>query len=451
MSLQNSGVPSSPAAETSTVAKQRSAIFHPTVWADYFLKHASDSNSMGLLSLFEACHLSYHGDDILNDALAFTIIHLESIDKRKASPNLEKQVSHALRQPIQKGLPRLEARRYIQFYQQEPSHNEVLLSLAKLDFNSLQEQHRKELGNLTRWWKDIDIEREFPFTRDRLAELYVWMLGVHFEPEYEISRGIVTKMMVIISILDDIYDVYGTLEELEFLTEAIERWDVNAKEGLPKCMQVFCMILFDFYDEIGYELTRKGRSYRLFYAKEAMKIQARAYLTEAKWCHQNHIPTMEEYMPVALITIGNQMAFVALFLGMGDVVTKDVFDWLIFDDPKIVKASEVIGRLMNDIAGHKFEQERGHVASSVECFMKQYKVTEEEAKKELRKQVADAWKDMNEELRRSTTIPMVLLTRVINLAGAIHAVYEDETDHYVNAGTNFKDFVTCLLVNPLPM
>jgi len=104
----------------------------------------------GLLSLFEACHMRFHGDDVLNDALAFAMTHLESIDKGKASPNLKKQVRHALKQPIHKGIPRLEARRYISLYQEEPLHNEVLLSLTKLDFNLLQEQHQKELGNLTR-------------------------------------------------------------------------------------------------------------------------------------------------------------------------------------------------------------------------------------------------------------------------------------------------------------
>jgi len=104
----------------------------------------------GVLSLFEACHLRFHGDDILNDALAFTKAVLESIDKGKVSRNLEKEVSHALSQPIHKGLSRLEARHYIQLYQEEPLHNEVLLSLARLDFNLLQKQHQKELGNITR-------------------------------------------------------------------------------------------------------------------------------------------------------------------------------------------------------------------------------------------------------------------------------------------------------------
>ena len=40
------------------------------------------------------------------------------------------------------------------------------------------------------------------------------------------------------------------------------------------------------------------------------------------------------------------------FVGMGNVVTRDSFEWL-FSDPKMVKASEVVGRLMNDIVSHK--------------------------------------------------------------------------------------------------
>jgi len=104
----------------------------------------------GLLSLYEACHLRCHGDSILEEALLFAITHLESINESKVSTSLAKQVKHALRQPLHKGLPRLEARHYVPLYREEPSHDQVLLALAKLDFNLLQEQHQKELGNITR-------------------------------------------------------------------------------------------------------------------------------------------------------------------------------------------------------------------------------------------------------------------------------------------------------------
>lgn len=83
--------------------------------------------------------------------------------------------------------------------------------------------------------------------------------------------------------------------------------------------------------------------------------------------------------------------------------------------------------------------------------MKQYRATEEEAKKVLRKQVVDAWKDINEELRRPTVVPKLLLVRILNYSRTCHVIYNDEKDHYSHAGTRFKELVTSLLVDPLPM
>jgi hypothetical protein len=37
---------------------------------------------------------------------------------------------------------------------------------------------------------------------------------------------------------------------------------------------------------------------------------------------------------------------------MGDMVTKQAFDW-VFNHPKIIRASETIGRLMDDVKSHK--------------------------------------------------------------------------------------------------
>ena len=103
-----------------------------------------------MLSLYEACHLRIHREDILDEALAFTITHLESTYESQVSPILVKQVKHALKQPLHKGLPRLEARHYIGIYQEDPSHNKTLITLAKRDFNLLQKQHQKELAYITR-------------------------------------------------------------------------------------------------------------------------------------------------------------------------------------------------------------------------------------------------------------------------------------------------------------
>lgn len=83
-----------------------------------------------------------------------------------------------------------------------------------------------------------------------------------------------------------------------------------------------------------------------------MKSLSRAYFEEAKWLHQGYTPTVEEYLAVALPSTGLCLLVSASLVGLGDMVSKDVFEWL-FNDPKIVRASALICRLMDDIASHK--------------------------------------------------------------------------------------------------
>ena len=107
------------------------------------------SNIQGMLGLYEAAHLRVHGEDILEEALAFTTTHLKAMVESLGYP-LAEQAAHALKWPIRKGLERLEARWYISIYQDEAFHDKTLLELAKLDFNLVQSLHKEELSNLAR-------------------------------------------------------------------------------------------------------------------------------------------------------------------------------------------------------------------------------------------------------------------------------------------------------------
>ncbi|KAH9757636.1 alpha-humulene/(-)-(E)-beta-caryophyllene synthase [Citrus sinensis] len=358
----------------------------------------------GMLSLYEAAHLGVHGEDILDEAIAFTTAHLQS--------SMAPQVIHALRQPLYKGLPRIEAR----------------------------------------WWKDLDFARKLPFARDRVVECYFWIVGVYFEPQYSLARKLLTKVISMTSIIDDIYDVYGIPEELDLFTAAIDRWDVSCIDQLPEYMQTFYVALLDLYKEIEEELATKGWSYRVHYAKEEMKILVHGYHDESKWFHNNYVPTMEEYMRVSLVTSGYSMLTAASFLGMDGVVTKEAFDW-VSGKPKIIRASTIIGRLMDDIKSHKFEQERGHAASAIECYMKEKEregvsVTEQEVHEELYKKVGDAWKDINEECLMPTEVPRPLLMRVLNLSRVIDVIYK-EGDGYTHVGQVMKDNIASVLIHPV--
>ncbi|XP_020416962.1 (-)-alpha-pinene synthase-like isoform X2 [Prunus persica] len=404
----------------------------------------------GMLSLYEAGHLGVRGEEILDEALAFTTTHLDSAAKAHVSYEHAEQITQALERPLQKDLERLCARRYMSIYQHEASHNEALLKLAKLDFNLVQCLHKKELSEITRWWKEVDFEKTLPFARDRIVEIYFWVMAVYFEPHYSAARNFLNKLLALGTLMDDIYDAFGTFDELEIFTEAIGRWDVNCMDELPDYMKIFYQTLMNLFNEIEEEMVKKGNSYRVYYAKEVWKATARAYFDEARWLHEGCIPSMEEYMHVATASVGNSPLSTISLLGMGDIVTKEAFEWLL-NNPKILRASNIIFRLMDDVAGYKFDKERGHVASSIDCYMKQHGVSEQETLDVFNKQVVDLWKDINEELLiKPTVVPRPVLMRILNLTRVVDLLYK-RGDGFTHVGKLMKDIVASLFLDPVPL
>ncbi|KAH1121025.1 hypothetical protein J1N35_004185 [Gossypium stocksii] len=263
-------------------------------------KSSLTNDVQGLLELYEASYMRVHGEDILDEAIYFTTTHLTLAAATLDYP-LSEQVTHALKQSIRRGLPRVEARRYISIYQDIESHNKALLEFAKIDFNLLQLLHKKELSEIC-----------------RVVEGYFWIMGVYFEPQYSLGRKMMTKMI------------------------------------------------------------------RL----------AQAYLLEAKWTHQNDKPTFEDFRDNALPTSGYAMLAITTFVGMGDVITPETFTW-VAGDPKIIKASTIIYRFMDDIAEHKFKHRREDDCSAIECYIEQYGVTTQEAYDEFNKHIESSWKEIN--------------------------------------------------------
>ncbi|XP_019181135.1 PREDICTED: (-)-germacrene D synthase-like [Ipomoea nil] len=410
-------------------------------------KESLTNNVQAMLSLYEASHLRVHEEKILDEALTFTTSHLETM-LPSLTNSLRSEVRQSLQRPLHKRLTRIEAKRYISTYELDQSHNVVLLKFAKLDFNMLQKEHQWEIGSLTRWWKDMDFIKKLSFARDRLVECYLWALGVYFEPQYYLPRKFLTQVLALATVIDDIFDVYGTPNELLIFNDAIQRWDASAINELPNYMGVCYSALLDIYAQMEKELGPKGRAYQVKYAIIEMKKLVGAYYEEAKWFHDGSPPNFEEYMKNAIASSGYMMVATSSLVGIPeDFVTKEAFDW-VTNEPLIVRASSIIARLMDDIAGHKVEQQRGDVDSAVECYMKQYGKSEEETVKDLQEQITCAWKDMNQECLKPTIVHMPILIRVVNLARVIDLLYKDK-DIYTHSTTELKAIITSLLVDPI--
>ncbi|GLU23522.1 hypothetical protein SLE2022_395200 [Rubroshorea leprosula] len=405
-------------------------------------------NVLGMLNLYEAGHLGLPGEDILDEAIAFTTSKLESISTQ-VSPQLAEQITRALNRPIRKNFPRLEARHCISLYSRDDhfkSSNGALLRFAKIDFNMLQAFHQKELRSITEWWKKLDFTTKLPFARDRLVECYFWIMDIYFEPKYAVARIFLTKVLILTSVMDDIFDNYGTYDELKLLTKCIERWDISVIDQLPDYMKLFYQALLDIYSEIEKQVAKEGRSYAVHYAKESMKGVAKAYLVESKWREEGYIAPLEEYMKNGHFSSTYPMLITNSYVGMGNVASKEAFDW-ISNDPKMLVACTTICRVMDDIVTHQFERERDHVYSVIESYMKEHGVSREETLKVFRKEIVNAWKVVNEGCMKPTTFPLPLHTRILNFTRAMDVVYKDD-DAYTKSYL-LKDQIASLLVDPV--
>ncbi|KAL5221173.1 hypothetical protein ABZP36_025886 [Zizania latifolia] len=388
---------------------------------------ADDTTS--LLNLYNAAYLRTHGDKILDEAIVFATSRLKSELEHLKYP-LADEVSLALETPLFRRVRILEARNYLPIYETKDTRNEAILELAKLNFSLLQLLYCEELKNVTQWWKELNVESNLSFTRDRIVEIHFWMMGGCSEPHYSLSRIILTKMAAFITILDDIFDTYSTTDECMKLAEAIYTCNETAAVTLPKYMKDFYIYFLKTFDSCEDELG-PNKSYRVFYVKELFKRLVQGNCQEIKWRDEHYIPkTIEEHLELSRKTVGAIEVACISFVGMSDHITKGTFDWLL-THPEILKSLATLSRLSNDIAS----AEHG--------------TTMHDACTKIKELIEDSWKDMMNEYLTPTDDqqPTVVARTIIDFARTVDYMYKRSDS--LTCSHAIKDMISALYVDPI--
>nr|XP_009764783.1 PREDICTED: viridiflorene synthase-like [Nicotiana sylvestris] len=396
-------------------------VFRKFQYGNGQFKRSLSTDVLGMVCLYEASHVRTHGEYILDEALAFTTTHLQSTVQHLKSA-LKKQVTHALEQSLQKGIPRAEIRYYISNYDEGESKNDVLLRFAKLDFNLLQMLYKNELGEISRWWKDLNFMTTLPYAKDRIIECHFWTVGVYFEPQYSQARIMLAKTIAMISIVYDTFNASDILKELDIYTDAIQRWDINQIDELPNYMKLSYKALLDLYEDYEKELAKDGRSSVVHYAKERMKEVVRSYYVEKIWFIKGYMPHVSQYLNNALATSTYYLLATTSCLGMKSAIEED-FEWL-SKNPKFLETNATLCRVVDDIASYEVEKGRGQIATRIECYMRDYGVLTEELMDKFQEMIEIAWKDVNKGILKPTHVPMEILNRILNLARVIDVTYK---------------------------
>ncbi|XP_042487137.1 alpha-terpineol synthase, chloroplastic-like isoform X1 [Macadamia integrifolia] len=408
------------------------------------------ADAKGILSLYEASHLAFEGETILEEAKNFTMTALKEIIKGNIEKNLAKQVNHALELPLHWRVPRLEARWYIDIYEKKENSIAALIELAKLDFNIVQVIHQENVADLSRWWEILGLGKELSFARDSLIQCFLWTLGWKPEPQFSNFRIELAKVTMLITTIDDLYDVYGSLEELELFTDAVERWDIKAIGQLPYYMKICFLALFNSVNEMGYFHLKEHGIDSIPFLKKAWIELCKAYLIEAKWYHNNDKTTLKEYLNNAVITIGNNVVFIHSFFSLQQTIREEELD-CVSQYPSLFYWTSMIVRLANDLSTSMAELERGDVLKSIQSYMYQTGASKEVACEYIRNMIDETWKKINNDLYTNDfLLPQPFIETMVNHArmslcmyqyGDGHGVIDDESIHRANL----------LLFEPIPL
>nr|KYP44298.1 hypothetical protein KK1_034209 [Cajanus cajan] len=405
----------------------------------------------GLLSLYEASYLAFEGESLWEEANEFSRAHLMNLMKEGIEGELGEQVRYVLEGlPYHRCFARLEARRYFDTYTKMEPHHRSLLELAKLDFNMVQSTYQKELKEVSRWWtKDIGIMSKVNFFRDRLVESYFWAMGmIPDESQFSSSRNEITKEAMVIIIIDDAYDVYGTLDEMEIFTDAVVRWDVDAINSLPDKLKLSFLTLYNTVNVMAYDIFKERGINCLPHLKKAWIDLCKAYIQEARCFHNKVIPPFKEYLDTALISASGGVLFIhSYFLVCKDLDITEEGLQALTDYHDILRCAMKLLRLINDLGTAMDEMGRGETSNSILSYMNETGCSEEEARQYCNFLIDKEWKYLNKFLVMDSPFPKSFIQLIMNLLRISHCTYQNG-DGFGQQGV-LKNRIKSVLVNPV--
>nr|WBO38694.1 terpene synthase 23 [Aquilaria agallochum] len=320
-----------------------------------FLEHLAD-NAEGLLSLHEASHMGFSREQVLEEAKYFSSKHLNlQLSQDKLKGNLQGRVQLSLQLPFHWRMPRVEARNFIDIYQQDAgTQHLVLLHLAKLEYNIMHSLYLDELKELTEW--DIKAVNELP---DYMKVIY---------------------------------------------SAIVENGDQTARHASEHlCLNI------DFLPRI----------------KEQWASYCRALMMEARWAREHYMPSFDDYMNNAWVSIGIVPGMVYALLAQAHEIAEHLpnclDNWANFE---LFSWPSFITRLLDDLTGTDDEMERGEPNALV-CYMVERGVSQEEAKVHITSLINNAWTRLMElgDPQAPGHIPKSLLSVAMSMCRSVQTIY----------------------------
>ncbi|KAF3339808.1 ent-kaur-16-ene synthase [Carex littledalei] len=379
----------------------------------------------------------FPNEDVLNKINSWSSILLkEEISTEPISHDrtISQEVKFALQFPFYANLDRLEHKRSIEQFNLgkirmlKTSHmscsaNEDVLKLAIGDFNNCQFIYREELKDLNSWVKQCKLD-QLQFARQKLTYCYLSGAATLFSPDLSEARISWSKNGVLTTIVDDFFDVGGSIEELESLVALFDKWDGKCdKEFYSKQVQIIYMAIHGNINELATKAFALQNQDITDHLVKIWLSLLRSMMTESKWQRNKSIPTVEEYMANGTVSFALGPIILPALYFVGPKITEEIIKHDEYDH--LFRLVSTCGRLLNDIRGFGREGKEGKLNSvSLRILNSGNSLSIEAAEKDVSKSIEDIRTELLQlVLKEGTAVPKPCKELFWKMCKILHLFY----------------------------
>uniref|UniRef100_A0A0D9VHC7 Uncharacterized protein n=1 Tax=Leersia perrieri TaxID=77586 RepID=A0A0D9VHC7_9ORYZ len=337
--------------------------------------HGYLNDTKTLMELYKTSQVRFSKDDLVLQNIGSWSAELlkQQLSSPKTPRSLILEVESALKFPLYATLERLEHKKSIEQFQ--PEHfpllksgycgsraNEEIRALSMDEFSSAQSVYQQDLQYLKSWAEDIGLY-ELKFARLMPLNAIFSSAATMFPPELSDARIAWSQNSLLTTAVDDLFDVGGSIEEMENFVALIDKWDKHGEVGFcSKHVEILFYAVYNTNKQIAAKIALIQNRDVVDHIAELWLGAMRGMMAESKWAENKHIPkSMEEYMAAAeeSFALGPIVPVAAYFIGphlSKEVVRSEEYG-------QLFKHMNIVGRLLNDVMTYEREIKMGKANS----------------------------------------------------------------------------------------
>ncbi|KAK2992548.1 hypothetical protein RJ640_001861 [Escallonia rubra] len=387
------------------------------------------TNTSTILELYKASQVRiFQREPILEKIHGWTRNFLKSelLNRAIYDERLRNEVEYALEYSIH-NVDRVENRRSINLYDVDK-------------FAMLKTSHR--------WVKDTRMD-QLELDWHALYSSHFMVASVHFSPELSDARIAWSKISVIGTILDDMFDIDGPREELLNIIELVEKWDEYSSVGYNSERNK--IVFSALYDTINDDLAPKAFAKQGRLTCTSVHVQnlemIKCMLKEVEWWTENLAPGIDEYIFNGTDTVGCGI-YSTVYFFLGPELSENVLS-----SEEYANLYYYVGRVVRPLNDYRSDERESIQRKLNLCSLlvnqSNGSLAEEDARDEVRKIIEYSRREVLRMMLQThgSLVPKAVKESIWKLSKLCHYLYA-RGDEFRTPGSG-KDDINIVFYEPI--